>query len=349
MKKLGYYFFKYWVKLGLFFYFKKVRVVGVENIPLDKPILFLSNHQNALLDVLLIAIQRNLKPWYLTRSDVFKSKLFSPLFYFLQMLPIYRIRDGKDTLSKNKAIFNRCGELLNDNEMLLIFPEANHNLKRRVRPLSKGFTRIIFTALEQNPYLDLQLIPIGQNYVNAACFPDSAALHFGKGISVQELLTDNAHTTTLNLKFAVLNELKQLTTHIENDATYDTIVEALEDLGADFLNPVKVNAQIPKLKTNKGEKTKSKFNLTKALFVMLNLPIILIWRVFIKPKVPELEFMSTFRFVYSMLAYPIFYTLLILILTNTYNIKTACLIVIGHAALNLLFVKIGFTSSAQKR
>ena len=120
-------------------------------------------------------------------------------------------------------------------------------------------------------------------------------------------------------------------------------------MGADFLNPTKVNAQIQNLKDDKGEKTKSKFNLTKALLVILNLPIIFIWRAFIKPKVPELEFMSTFRFVFSMLAYPIFYTLLILILNNTYNIKTACLVVIGHAVLNLLFVKIGFTSSAQKR
>lgn len=349
MKQFGYYFFKYWISLGLFFYFKKIRITGLENIPLGKPILFLSNHQNALLDVLLIATQRNLKPWYLTRSDVFKSKLFSPLFYFLQMLPIYRMRDGKDTLSKNQVIFNRCGELLNDNEMLLIFPEANHNLKRRVRPLSKGFTRIAFKALEQNPNLDIQLIPIGQNYSYAACFPDSAALYFGKGIAVQDLLTDNTNEKIINLKSAVSDELKQLTTHIENEAAYDTVVAALEVMEADFLNPAKVNAQIPKLKGDKVEKTKSKLNLTKALFVILNLPIIFIWRTFIKPKVPELEFMSTFRFVFSMIVYPIFYTLLILILTYVYNIKTACLFIIGHAVLNLLFVKIVFTSSAQKR
>ena len=342
MKQLGYYFFKYWISLGLFFYFKKVRVVGLENIPLGKPILFLSNHQNALLDVLLIATQRNLKPWYLTRSDVFKSKLFSPLFYCLQMLPIYRIRDGKDTLSKNKAIFNRCGELLNENEMLLIFPEANHNLQRRVRPLSKGFTRIIDSAFDKNFELLLYLIPVGQNYKKANQIGDAAALHFGKPIVVQ---SGQYFNETNKFKEDVAVALKKLTTHIEDETSYDRIVEELEANGADFLNPTEVNAQILKLKGAKGEKTRSKYNLIKTLFVLLNLPIIFIWRTFIKPKVPELEFMSTFRFVFSMLVYPVFYTLLILILTYTYNIKTGCIYALTHLLLNIIFIKTDFSKN----
>ena len=38
----------------------------------------------------------------MARSDIFKK--FAPIHYFLKILPIYRIRDGIDTLKKNKAV-----------------------------------------------------------------------------------------------------------------------------------------------------------------------------------------------------------------------------------------------------
>ncbi|GMN09495.1 hypothetical protein MTsPCn9_00490 [Croceitalea sp. MTPC9] len=354
MKQLGYYFFKYWISFGLFFYFKKIIVIGLEDIPKNKPILLLSNHQNALLDVLLIATRNSLKPWYLTRSDVFKSKLFSPLFYFLQMIPIYRMRDGKDTLSKNQAIFNQCGELLNNNETLLIFPEADHNLKRRVRPLSKGFTRLLFNALEENPKLEIQLVPVGHNYLRATNFPDSTALYFGKPISVQDFLNENKNDTVSKIKYTVAEQLKLLTTNIEDEANYDSIYSILENEGVNFLYPKEVNARIKSVTLNRETQNLKSNNvfhrgIIKFLFVLLNLPIYLVWRVVVKPTVPEPEFMGTFRFVFSMLFYPIFYLLMAIIISNSYSIKTACLVVVGHAVLNFIFIKIGFTSSVQRK
>ena len=259
------------------------------------------------------------------------------------------MRDGKDTLSKNEVIFNRCGALLNDNEMLLIFPEANHNLKRRVRPLSKGFTRILFKALEVNPNLDIQLVPVGQNYVKAAGFPDSAALHFGKAIAIQDLLLEDKSKSIANIKSTVAMHLKQLTTHIEDDAAYDRIEKELKDSNVDFLNPVAVNKLIGRTSKKSETKIKGNCHFVKWIFIMINLPVVLIWRSTVKPKVPELEFMSTFRFVFSILVYPIFYGLFALILTHAYNIKTACLLILAHAVLNVIMVKIGFTSFVQRK
>ncbi|MFD2585847.1 1-acyl-sn-glycerol-3-phosphate acyltransferase [Croceitalea marina] len=353
MRQIGYYFFKYWISLGLFFYFKKIRITGLDDMPSNKPTLLLSNHQNALLDVLLIAAKSNLKPWYLTRSDVFKNKLFSPLFYFLQMLPIYRMRDGKDTLAKNEAIFNRCGDLLADRQTLLIFPEANHNLKRRVRPLSKGFTRIIFKALEKNPELDINLVPVGQNYKSAASFPDSAALCFGKPIAVQDLLEENTNKTVSQIKLTVTKQLKQLTTHIDSETGYDYILTALKNEGIDFLNPELANNSIKNLDAKGFLKTEAKHQvlnkIMKWIFVLFNFPLVFVWRTFVKPKVPEPEFMSTFRFAFSMIAYPICYLFFLVALANVYSIKKACLIIVLHAFCNILFVKFALTSSVQRK
>ena len=54
MVNIWYQFMKHYIKLGFFFYFKKIKHYGKENIPKKGAILFVSNHPNALIDPLLI-------------------------------------------------------------------------------------------------------------------------------------------------------------------------------------------------------------------------------------------------------------------------------------------------------
>ncbi|MDC6367405.1 MULTISPECIES: 1-acyl-sn-glycerol-3-phosphate acyltransferase [Flavobacteriaceae] len=348
MRYLGYLFIQLWVRVGLFCYYRKIKVVGLENVPSRKPVMLLSNHQNALMDVLLIATQYKKRPWFVTRSDVFRGTFLKSLFGFLQMLPIYRMRDGKTNLHKNHAVFDQCGKLLNKNEAILLFPEANHNLQRRVRPLNKGFTRIILNALEKNPKLDLQLIPIGQNYICPTQMGDSAALHFGSPIAVQNFI--GSPNFVVEIKQKVSESLQQLTTHIP-ESEYQSVSGKFVGLEELFLKPEHVNAIIadrtyPDTLTHKISPVR---RISRFFFYVWNLPLVFLWRVFLKPRVPELEFEATFRFGFTLLAYPLFYLVSMAILWNVYDIKTACLFVVGHAVINIFLVKQGITSSVRKR
>ncbi|GGG49910.1 hypothetical protein GCM10011414_19660 [Croceivirga lutea] len=337
------------IRCALLFYFKRIRIIGLENVPKNKPILFLSNHQNALLDVLLIVTHVSVKPWFLTRADVFNQKRLIGFFNFLQMLPIYRIRDGKNKLQKNQQVFERCAQLLDKNEAIALFPEANHSLKRRVRPLSKGFTRIINSALERNPKMDLHLIPIGQNYQRATAFPDSCSLYFGEPIIVKNKHSNLGKATIEDTKQKVTSALQKLTVHIDEDV-YDGILNEIHNV--DFTKPELVNAafdsntysQLPK------SNTPNLFSYLKGLvFEVINFPVIQIWRFWLKPKVPEDEFKDTFRFGYGLLAMPLFYLLLLGLLLFFFKVKTACLLVVIHAALNIILIKMDFTSFAQRK
>ncbi len=349
--QLGYYFFKYWVSLGLFCYYEKIKVVGLENVPLNKPVLLLSNHQNALIDVLLIATHCGLRPWFLTRADVFRNGFLRRLFGFLQMIPIYRIKDGKTSLSKNAAIFDQCGQLLIRDQAILLFPEANHNLERRVRPLSKGFTRIIFNALDKEQRLDLQLVTIGQNYQSATEFPDRTAIYIGKPIAIRGELQKMSLDTTRSIKDTVAENLKKLTTHIDDRENYARIAKNLDAFGVDYTKPVEVNAIIQKMPSIvPTSRATSFYGVKKILIYLINLPMVFLWKVFLKPRVPEEEFMTTFRFGFAMLCYPMAYLVLFVVLSYAFEWKTACLSILGHAALNLLLVKLPTaTSSVQKR
>ncbi len=316
MKSLGYNLVKLWIKTSLYLYHGKIKVSGLENIPKDKPLLFLPNHQSALLDVLLIAVDCNRKPYFLTRSDVFTNKTLIAIFDHFQMIPIYRIRDGRGSLKNNQAVFDRCAKLLERGEALLMFPEANHNLRRRVRPLSKGFTRILFAALEKQPDLDIQLLPVGLNYQKATEFPDQVAIHYGKSIALKDLVMKNDYQGSIpRIKSTVAEALEKLTTHIEDEENYDLIMEQLEAKEVDFLNPQEVNATIKEIdnSSNRTEITRTNSPVfLKTVFTVLNFPVLLLWKTFGKPKVWEPEFMGTLRFAFALIVYPVYYFFLFL-------------------------------------
>ncbi len=345
MKKLGYQLFKLWIKAGLHLYFGKIQIHGLENVPKDAPVLFLPNHQNALLDVLLIAVDCNRKPYFLTRSDIFKGKFLKAVFNFFQMIPIYRIRDGRESLKNNQAVFDICAGLLQKREAILMFPEANHNIKRRVRPLSKGFTRILFNALESNEDLDIHIVPIGINYRNAMRFPDRVALYFDTPIAVRGLYDSNDIKESVDrIKEMVSSRLKKLTTHIENENGYEETVKQLDAVGVDYLNPMEVNETLLKM-SSEVSKTKIKTGflsrIGQTMFMLLNFPIMLIWRIFGKPKVWEPEFMGTLRFAFALLAYPFYFLILFIIIALASNFIAALVAIMALFLYNWMYVKFG--------
>lgn len=342
MSSIIYKLVKYVVKMGLYGYHKKIHISGLEHIPKDKPVMFLPNHQSALIDVLLIATDCNRKPYFLTRSDVFKGNLLKRVFSYFRMLPIYRMRDGRGKLSNNDAIFNSCADILSRGEALLLFPEANHSLQRRVRPLSKGFTRILFRTFEMYPALDVQLIPVGFNYKHAAHFPDEVAICYGKPISARSLFDENDLNTSINtIKNEISTSLEHLTTHIPSNEDYDAILNRLKSGKDDFLNPTAVNEKIKMLTQQSVDSSfesvsvKQGFNMFKWIFTLLNFPVVLIWKLWLKSKVPEDEFMGTFRFAFAMISYPIYMALLFTVIAILF---TPYIAIIGICMLTLINV-----------
>lgn len=343
MKSLLYILVKRITQFAFFLYYKRISLFHTERIPEKGPILFLPNHQNALMDPLIMAAFAKRKPYFLTRSDVFANRVLRAFFSFLQMMPIYRLRDGRSKLSNNEAIFETCSDLLLQGKSLVIFPEADHNLQRRVRPLSKGFTRFLFRSLERDPEFNPALIPVGVNYKNAAGFPDSAAFYFGDPIYFQDVLGQDTQDTIQGCKDALFSQLVQLTTHVADEDYYEEIISRLDGIRIDYLDPQTVNARIqdwqniPEQLVKKELIAKSSWDV---VFIILNLPVILLWRIGVRRLVPEIEFMSTFRFLYAVLAYPVFYLIAyaILVPNLSWHVVLACLG--GHFLHNFLYVKL---------
>lgn len=186
MKKLFYYFIKYTIRIATTCYFRKIKIYGLENIPKDAGVLFSPNHQGAFMDPLLIGCNIDRTVTSLTRSDVFGG----PLQWFmdaLNMLPVYRIRNGYANLKKNDVIFDRCKNLLSNNQSIMMFSEASHHTEFFLQPLSKGSSRLAYEAQEisENP---IYIVPVGINYGHHKNPLFDLHLVFGEPILVKSYL-----------------------------------------------------------------------------------------------------------------------------------------------------------------
>ncbi len=179
-----YFFVKWWARFLLPVFFNGFTVIGKKRIPKDGAIIFAPNHQGAFMDAVIVGANSDKPVSFLTRADIFVKKAI-PFLDALNMQPIYRIRDGYDTVSKNEEVFNRCYRMLDENEKrLLIFPEGNHDRHFYLRPLQKGISRMSFGARE---YMDkstkLYIIPTGVNYFSHR-YPARVILNYGNPIDV---------------------------------------------------------------------------------------------------------------------------------------------------------------------
>jgi hypothetical protein len=274
---------------------------------------------------------------------VFKKSIADSLLRSLQMLPVYRIRDGWNNLSKNNPVFSTCAELLQKKEGVVIFPEGSHNLRRTVRPLSKGFTRIIFETLEKYPDINLQLVPVGLNFVNAEEFEDSVSVFFGEPISAKAFVTDFSNDNVINLKEIIHDKISELTTHIPTES-YEETITYLEDINANFLDPVTVNSCVKSgLKNCKVKELKNPDRIKPFLRFILKILLFgpyLIWKGYVKPKIDEVEFISTFRFVVAITLVPFWIIAIGILLWSLVSFTVGICFVVAVILLDLWILKL---------
>jgi 1-acyl-sn-glycerol-3-phosphate acyltransferase len=210
------------------FYFNRWQVANYHNVPSTGPTIYASNHQNAFLDALAIIASNKRHPIFLTRADIFKSNKAAFWLRSINMIPIYRIRDGKESLAKNDAVIKECTNILIDGRQpLAIFPEGNHKMHRSLRPLKKGLGRIAFAAMEATNYeLDLKIVPVGINYSRHSKMRGDLLVNFGPPISVKDYVdvyNSNPTQALLNLRDDVAKSIKPLILDISDDANYEAI------------------------------------------------------------------------------------------------------------------------------
>ncbi|MFK5856001.1 MAG: lysophospholipid acyltransferase family protein [Bacteroidota bacterium] len=207
------------------FFYKSFIVLGKDNIPSDKPLIFTPNHQNALMDALALAYSVKRTLIFVARSDIFKKPVIARILYYIKILPIYRIRDGFDTVKKNQNIIRKTIDIINAGNGMAILPEGNHSGIRRLRPLKKGFARMAFQTEEANDFnLDINIVPVGIYYDNYQKYRSSLIVNFGSPVSVGDFVEEyktNPAIAINKIKDKLAEHMKPLIINIESDDNYE--------------------------------------------------------------------------------------------------------------------------------
>lgn len=320
------------VKIALHGYYHRILVEGKQNLPKKKAVIILANHQNALVDPLLIATQTKLKPHFLTRASVFKKPLFAKLLDFIRMIPVYRVRDGVENMEKNKETFDRSVQILREKGSVLIFVEGGHSHQRNLRPLRKGFARIAFQALESDPNLDLQILPIGINYSNHKSSGSKVRIIVGKAFSAKD-----HYPNFDSLIKAGKEALQPLIAHIPDGDHYEEHLQQLIAQNVDLTSPEAVAAALNS-KEKQEPKRVSKPYLANKLMKICHFPLYGLW-LYAGPKIKDKVFVATFKFLIGFVFGPIWYLLLMVVSSNTDFFGTWLVSLLYLAWISLFFNK----------
>ncbi|MBU1372513.1 MAG: 1-acyl-sn-glycerol-3-phosphate acyltransferase [Bacteroidetes bacterium] len=180
---MTYFLFYHLLKITCKLYFRKIRVYHSENIHPNKPLIICANHGNSFMDAILMAIIFKRKIHFLARADAFNTPFKNWFLSKINMMPIYRIKDGREEVKNNDAIFDKCQKILENNGAILIFPEGNCVVEKRLRTFKTGFVHLAF----EGKVKDLLVLPVTINYTNPYAFYSEVSFEFAKPIGIEAL------------------------------------------------------------------------------------------------------------------------------------------------------------------
>ncbi|MCK5694941.1 MAG: 1-acyl-sn-glycerol-3-phosphate acyltransferase, partial [Bacteroidales bacterium] len=182
-----YYMIYPYVKLFFFKFYGRVEVRGLKNIPRNEAVIMAPNHQNALMDALILLFSAPQDIVFLARADIFNNRVLAFFLNSMKMLPVFRQRDGAAELGKNVDIFDISVDVLHNRHFLCVMPEGNHGTKRRLRTIVKGIFRIGFKAQEEygnKPFV--KILPVGFDVGHYIKQNQALLIQYGKPIELSE-------------------------------------------------------------------------------------------------------------------------------------------------------------------
>jgi len=153
------------------------------------PLLIVANHPDSFFDALIIAAHCKYPVSFLARGDVFTKPWHNFLLRSLNMMPVYRQREGKEHLHKNQNSFDASVEVLKNGGVLLIFIEGTCLNKNEIQPFKKGAARILQQAVAQG--ISPTVLPAVITYNGFKHFGKKIFLMLGKNVAATEFFKTN--------------------------------------------------------------------------------------------------------------------------------------------------------------
>ena len=230
-RSLRYQIPRFYVDFVFHRYFR-CEVVGLERLDPNKTYLFTPNHQGVLIDAMAILCMKPIwQPVFLARADIFKNRKVANILYYLKILPIFRIRDGYESLNQNDRVFQKTLDVLRCRNGLVMLPEGNHGAFKRLRQLKKGVARIAFRAHEAMQEPEIQIVPVGLDYSNYVNARSHLLVRLGEPFGLEPYLEQYAQNPAIaynSLMDDLATRIKAEMIHIDTEEHYAAYMRLID-------------------------------------------------------------------------------------------------------------------------
>ncbi len=154
-------------------FYRRVDVIGLARVPASGPLLVAANHEQGLMDGLLLAatFPRPLRP--IAKAPLFRYPLVGQLARLGGAIPVHRRQDERGGAVDNEAMFGTARRALEAGETLLIFPEGVSQPEPAIMPLRTGAARLLLAG---GLGARATLLPIGLMFHEPGTFRVGSAL-----------------------------------------------------------------------------------------------------------------------------------------------------------------------------
>jgi len=205
-------------------FFRRIEIVGIENIPAGAPVIFAVNHPNGLIDPLFLLCFAPRRVSLLAKAPLFTMPVIGAIVRALDTIPVYRKQDH--VAGSNRETFARARDVLARGGAIAIFPEGTTHSDSKLRELKSGAARIALGASMTKIFI----VPAGLYYSAKQTFRSSAAMELGEPIAVRpEMVDENGEppaTAVDGLTRRIEQGLAEVTLQAESRQALDLIARA---------------------------------------------------------------------------------------------------------------------------
>ncbi len=167
-------------------FFRRIDVVGEENIPLAGPVIFAGNHPNALMDGWLLTARCGRWPLhFMANAKLWKYKVLGRMLNATGAIPVYRREEHDGDVDNSKA-FDRFFEIIEAGHCMGVFPEGVSHTESQLSKLKTGTARIALTVAARGK-VKVTIIPCGLNYIHRHQFRSQVLIEFGEPIVIDDV------------------------------------------------------------------------------------------------------------------------------------------------------------------
>ncbi|BAB76570.1 lysophospholipid acyltransferase family protein [Anabaena sp. FACHB-709] len=188
-------------------FFGRISITGQENIPKTGPVILAPTHR-ARWDSLLLPYATGR---YVTGRDlkfmVTKTECRGLQGWFVRRMGGFPI----DTQHPAVSTLRHAVELLQQGQMLVIYPEGNIFRDGKLHPLKSGISRLALSAESSHPGLGVKILPISINYSQPyPCWGTDVSIHIGSPINVQDYTKGKVKQNAKRLTEDLARDLQSL-------------------------------------------------------------------------------------------------------------------------------------------